>query len=321
MASLSTLFDWTLLEQVAKVASEGKLPKESIQGSPCIAVGFSDWKARIPRSRARFVEEAIDEGIMELVQLPQPLHVGGVLRERQAFYGDVLVTVGGGPGVEHLSGVYRQMRQPVIPLDLPLKPGKQSASERLNAEAREKPSTFFEFESPGRAAAALSNLSLKEFPRIDDFTPRFLEFVTGLRAPQVFLAHLLNRKMADYEMVSAFIDQVVSEVMTSSGFSMFDPSKDASEELFLNVEVFEAIKSSSIVVVDLTGLRPNCFLELGFALGLGKKVIVTAADGTELPFDTHALPCHFWRPKIRNQPRRKAFEGFVAQNINRRRIN
>lgn len=318
--NLATLFDWTMLEQVVRVSSEGTLPRESIQGTPCIAVGFSDWKSRIPHLRAPLVQRAIEDGILELVELPQTLHIGGVLRERQASYGDILVTLGGGPGVEHLAGLYKQMHKPAIPFDLPLKPGKTSASERLNTEARKEPSEFFEYQPSERATAALSNLSLVDLPQTDAAVRRFLDFVTSLTAPRVFFAHLLNKRLAGYRNVSSFFEQVVSQVMVESGFSRFDPEKDSSNEPFLNVEVFKMIQASSIVVVDLTVLRPNCFIELGFALGAGKKVITTAAYGTKLPFDTEALPCHFWRPRVRNATRQRTFREFVASNINRRKL-
>ena len=97
---LSTVFDWTILEQVVEVTTKGAIPGEPIKESPCIAVGFSDWKKRIPNSRSKLVQRAVDEGVLEIAQLPQRLHIGAVVRERQAFYGDILVTLGGGPGVE-----------------------------------------------------------------------------------------------------------------------------------------------------------------------------------------------------------------------------
>lgn len=107
----------------------------------------------------------------------------------------------------------------------------------------------------------------------------------------------------------------------SNWFSGFDPGVDSSKETFLNVEIFEMLGSNSLVIVDLTEVRPNCLLELGVALGLGKKTIITAIEGTQLPFDAEALPCHFWRVGQPNKVRREAFEKFVVRNINRRGVS
>ena len=59
-------------------------------------------------------------------------------------------------------------------------------------------------------------------------------------------------------------------------------------------EILERIRRAGFTIVDLTDLRPNVFYELGYADGLGKKVIVTAKEGTELPFDVKDLPTIFW---------------------------
>jgi hypothetical protein len=44
----------------------------------------------------------------------------------------------------------------------------------------------------------------------------------------------------------------------------------------------------------VAGIRPNVFYELGYADGLGGKVIVTAKKGTELPFDVKDIPTILW---------------------------
>jgi len=66
-------------------------------------------------------------------------------------------------------------------------------------------------------------------------------------------------------------------------------------------EILERIRRAGFVIVDLTDLRPNVFYELGYADGLGKQVIVTAMEGTELPFDVKDIPVIFWtgRPSLR----------------------
>jgi hypothetical protein len=59
-------------------------------------------------------------------------------------------------------------------------------------------------------------------------------------------------------------------------------------------EVLDSIKRAAFTIVDLTDLRPNVFYELGYADGLGGKVIVTARKGTELPFDVKDIPTIRW---------------------------
>jgi len=59
-------------------------------------------------------------------------------------------------------------------------------------------------------------------------------------------------------------------------------------------DILERIKRAAFTIVDLTDLRNNVFYELGYAEGLGKKVIVTAKEGTELPFDVKDIPTIYW---------------------------
>jgi hypothetical protein len=54
------------------------------------------------------------------------------------------------------------------------------------------------------------------------------------------------------------------------------------------------IRRSAFVIADVTELSPNVFYEVGYAKGLGKEVILTAKQGTELPFDVDDIPTIFW---------------------------
>jgi nucleoside 2-deoxyribosyltransferase len=85
----------------------------------------------------------------------------------------------------------------------------------------------------------------------------------------------------------------------------------------MNVEIFKEIDESSLVVADLTRMRPNCVMELAYALGQGKKVIITAANGTTLPFDINAIPCFFWRSSDDWKEIARYFEEFMRLNISR----
>jgi nucleoside 2-deoxyribosyltransferase len=59
-------------------------------------------------------------------------------------------------------------------------------------------------------------------------------------------------------------------------------------------QIFSKIKHSAFVIAELSGARPNVYYELGYARALGKAVIQTAYQGTDLPFDVFDVPTHFW---------------------------
>jgi nucleoside 2-deoxyribosyltransferase len=50
-------------------------------------------------------------------------------------------------------------------------------------------------------------------------------------------------------------------------------------------EIVEEISKSRIVLADLSGERPNCYYEAGFAHALGKEMIFTIKKGTAIHFD------------------------------------
>lgn len=59
-------------------------------------------------------------------------------------------------------------------------------------------------------------------------------------------------------------------------------------------EMFNGIKNSAFVIVDLTMERPNVYYELGYADALDKHIIVTAKEGTVIHFDAKDFPIIFW---------------------------
>lgn len=61
-------------------------------------------------------------------------------------------------------------------------------------------------------------------------------------------------------------------------------------------EIVASLTHAGFVIVDLTEVKPNVMYELGLADGMGKPVIVTAREGTELPFDVKDKPVSFWNP-------------------------
>lgn len=78
----------------------------------------------------------------------------------------------------------------------------------------------------------------------------------------------------------------------------------------LKSEIVDYINSSEIIIADLTNERPNCYLEVGYAMGLGKfrNLILTARedhydrspkykpDGKRIHFDLSGYDIVFWSP-------------------------
>jgi hypothetical protein len=50
-------------------------------------------------------------------------------------------------------------------------------------------------------------------------------------------------------------------------------------------QILGEIMQSQIVLADLTGERPNCYYEAGFAHAIGKEIVFTIQRGTNIHFD------------------------------------
>lgn len=59
-------------------------------------------------------------------------------------------------------------------------------------------------------------------------------------------------------------------------------------------QILQEIASSEIVVSDLSGARPNCYYEAGFAHAIGKEIIFTIQKGSSIHFDLAAYRFIEW---------------------------
>jgi len=53
-------------------------------------------------------------------------------------------------------------------------------------------------------------------------------------------------------------------------------------------QIIEEISKSEVVIADLSGERPNCYYEAGFAHAIGKEIILTIRKNTPIHFDLSA---------------------------------
>lgn len=92
-------------------------------------------------------------------------------------------------------------------------------------------------------------------------------------------------------------ETVIAPAVRSAGLVPRRIDQD-NEGGLLNAEIMEWIENADIVVADLTNERPNCYLEVGFALGLGRNAsLVLTVRQDHLPghpdYDLSGPKVHF----------------------------
>ena len=62
-----------------------------------------------------------------------------------------------------------------------------------------------------------------------------------------------------------------------------------------------SINKSEIIICDVSEKSPNVYYELGYARAKGKKIIMTAKEGTTLPFDVRQYRTNFYKDEFELQ--------------------
>lgn len=97
---------------------------------------------------------------------------------------------------------------------------------------------------------------------------------------KVFLSH----SRADSDLF-----YMLADVLEEEGVTLFRADTiHAGDEW--RAEILAAIRSADIFIAAMDDLNPNVLLELGYALGAGKNVLLLRSAGTKVPFDVAALP-------------------------------
>lgn len=308
------IFDWTLLEPVVTVTDPA--PDWPTTGrARFVAVGSGRGLEKRPEDRTALWQACSRRSDFRLIVAPPGWRMAGPIRERQVGAGDVLIVFSGGAGSEQLAQLYRDEGKPVIPLNAQLGASQGDGSgggAALHARALETPNDFFALrDDAGSAAARLSALSLDAATDVDALAAATVALLDDLRPPTAFYVRLLDDGAAEYPVVERFFRDVVDPVIVERGFKPREMGRETPETTFMNAEIFNVLHRAALVVVDLTAMRTNCLMELGYALGRRRRFVVSALDGTHLGFDHDKLPTYFWEDAGTVDERRAAYRDWL----------
>jgi hypothetical protein len=316
-------FDWTALETAAECIRGGEVAFPEPSGPPIVVVSSEKAETEIPAARLDLWEQLLASGHVRVESIRPGSRAAALIRQRQAEFSHALLALGGGAGVEHSAELFLERRSTVVPLDLPLGASRgdgTGGAERLAREARADPYRFLRLDP---AVAEFTNSRLAQLATRMGAVPaavvadRIVALLQELELPRAFYVRLLNPTHPRFPAVEAFFRKVVDPVTRIAGFQRVEVGTDRAEHAFINVEIFQNLHHASVAIVDITGSRPNCFIELGYALGRATRVLVTAEEGTDLPFDQQAVPCFFWSDTDDETTRQQRLVEFWTKYVDR----
>lgn len=321
LSSPAIIFDWTALAAAHKSMQDGIALVQGVQGRLITTVVTSKTEQQIPESRRHIWNELRAANAVKLVFIEPGWASGGLRRTRQAQLGDILIALSGGEGVEHLAQEYAAAGKPIIPLDLDIGSSRDDGSggaARLAREALAHPERFVRISDPDAAGDLLVSLATHHgTTAITHVVQAVIDVIHALESPTVFYVRLLNNALPEFSAVEHFFRNVLDPVVKNFNYKAVEMGREASTYAWMNEAIFDDLHYSSVVVVDLTALRNNCFMEFGYALGHGNRVLLTAQKGTHLPFDSFALDCHYWEDSVNDDERIKHFKEYWRRTIDR----
>ena len=229
--------------------------------------------------------------------------------EAQAHWGDILIPVGGDEGVLFLTNLYHSAGKPVVPVNLPITAETTGARKVFGfGLGRNNTKRLFRTSGSLDPHGWINRINFTESSEVASMVEALVDLLEALEPPRAFAVRLLNPDHEDYPAVQDFFDVVVKPVFEQElGFKLVVvDGKQAVEHSRVDAEIFAKLHRSQVVIADITGSRPNCFLELGYALGRTLPTVVTAKAGSPLPFDITTLAGHRWTTSGSADDRRKA---------------
>lgn len=320
----SIIFDWTISEVLADHLKVHPDRRNCDSGKLIHTLETAKTDTQIPSLRREIYDALRASEAMHREFTQQGWSSGYMRREWQAEHGDILIGLSGGEGFEHLARVYASKGKPVIPLDLQLGSSQNDGCGGASAmfhRARYAPNDYFRVIEGESGGDLLQDTSTRDGTRpVIEVVNAIMKLISRVQSPKVFYIRLLDEKNGEFKRVETFFRQIVDPFVQSLGFEPSQMGIGKNEHAWMNQAIFDKLHHSSVVIADVTELRPNCLLELGYALGNCQRVIVSAKEGTPFPFDIYGLHAHFWKTKQPMNSRIEALREHWKQNIDRPRL-
>jgi hypothetical protein len=319
--NLPLIFDWAVVSSVYDRLKGGINFYQKENSKPLVVLLKQDYEALIPQDRREIWDFLRGEGLLQLQFMPKGWSSGAVRRIRMSELGDILIGISGGEGVEHLAKEYSQRAKPVIPFDLELGSSSRDGSggaPRLWGRMLEHPEPFFGIRDSKSIGGLIDGIATRNGTvSVEDVTTNTIVLIKAISSPFAFYVRLLNDESQDYKDVEWFYRNVVDKYVDQLGYSKIEIGNSKPNEAWINVDIFDGISKSELVLADLTGLRNNALIEFGFSLGLSKRTILMARIKTPLPFDTAMYDCYFWDPNKSVDTLLTELAEHVKKNIDR----
>ncbi len=299
-------FDWLVWQTIKDAISTRPA------GAPiplAVAVQHHKNEDQIPEEFHALWDEMRDSPVVRMESAAR-WNMNSKRMEAQARYGDILIALGGTEGVRFLADLYHAAGKPVIPLNLPITPDNEG-SRRLYSfgEASGNSRKLFQIADGGDSHDWINRIRFPARQSVQDRVTVLVDLLENLDRPMAFAVRLLAPDHEEFAAVQGFFDTVVQPVLEGElGYRLtVIDGRQAYDHARIDDEIFAKLHRASVVVADITGSRPNCFLELGYALGRSIPTIVTARDGSDTPFDIKTLAGLHWKTDGAAENGRKAF--------------
>jgi len=318
------IFDWTVLGAAFQELQNGTCVPDGPQGRLFAAVATSKTASQIPLEQRPLWDQLISSSSLSLQYVEAGWNSGAVRRHHQADLSDILIAISGSEGVEHLAMEFAAQGKPVIPLDLDVGASTHEgpgSAPKLFGRMRNRPTDFVKAGHPEEIGSPLLRMeTARGATPVGQVVSAILDLITALSPPDAFYVRLLNPRVKSYKAVERYFRRIVDPVVRDFGYNPVEMGRVKTISPWINVQIFESIHYSAATIVDLTGVRPNCFMELGYAFGREHRVMITAQEGTSIPFDSSPIEVRMWNDKTDDAKRIQQLRDYWKRNVNRQAL-